>query len=459
MRQILPRSAPVPSKNVVMRSTHASTTRKSYNTYQKGFLRFCNQKQINPDIYSMELIEGITDYFHSLTERQLGSGTVDSAKSSIVLLYKEQKSFVSPNPGQHGKCKNYVSGLIKHNKKEGIEEEIAAHPVTVHELSLIFNYLSNINPFLFKMYRCLLCTAYLGCFRISEVLALDWTSIGLKNNGKMEYLSVRLKWHKKASVSSSSKIYNMCDESDYPSLLIVSYFKEYKDMIDLLGIQYNSNTFVFPTVTVSSTGIPRVNWYKKMDQETLRKQINDICNIHSDLPLGITLHSLRRGGAFYRCAESKSARFNYRELMAWCRWEDVATCVKYLMSKSISDSIDTSNLFINKIMTSKESTINEINNLQQIESFDIQQFIATVKETVRQEMQRTYTNTLPRTLDYSNMDGVFLPNKKPPTEGEAYYSGHKKAYGLQMVSVCDFNTKFLMRMRILGIHQYSFWLI
>ena len=41
------------------------------------------------------------------------------------------------------------------------------------------------------------------------------------------------------------------------------------------------------------------------------------------------------------------------------------------------------------------------------------------------------------------MDGVFIPIKKPAKNGEGYYSGHKKRYGMMMLAVCDFNCRFL----------------
>jgi hypothetical protein len=42
--------------------------------------------------------------------------------------------------------------------------------------------------------------------------------------------------------------------------------------------------------------------------------------------------------------ESPERRFNFRELMAWCRWEDARTCCEYLITRSISDEIDPKNL-------------------------------------------------------------------------------------------------------------------
>ncbi|CAK4282227.1 unnamed protein product [Aphanomyces euteiches] len=49
---------------------------------------------------------------------------------------------------------------------------------------------------------------------------------------------------------------------------------------------------------------------------------------------------MRRGGAFYRVFESPERRFNLRELMAWCRWEDIKTCCEYLVTKNICDAND-----------------------------------------------------------------------------------------------------------------------
>ncbi|KAF0693846.1 Aste57867_15224 [Aphanomyces stellatus] len=49
---------------------------------------------------------------------------------------------------------------------------------------------------------------------------------------------------------------------------------------------------------------------------------------------------MRRGGCFYRVFESPERRFNFRELMAWCRWGDAKTCCEYLVTKNMSDAID-----------------------------------------------------------------------------------------------------------------------
>ena len=41
------------------------------------------------------------------------------------------------------------------------------------------------------------------------------------------------------------------------------------------------------------------------------------------------------------------------------------------------------------------------------------------------------------------MDGIFIPIKRPEFEGESYYSGHKKTYGMTMLEVVDSDRKFL----------------
>ncbi|RHZ33157.1 hypothetical protein DYB37_012947 [Aphanomyces astaci] len=48
---------------------------------------------------------------------------------------------------------------------------------------------------------------------------------------------------------------------------------------------------------------------------------------------------MRRGGCFYRVFESPERKFNFRELMVWCRSEDTKTCCEYLVTKSLSDAI------------------------------------------------------------------------------------------------------------------------
>ena len=41
------------------------------------------------------------------------------------------------------------------------------------------------------------------------------------------------------------------------------------------------------------------------------------------------------------------------------------------------------------------------------------------------------------------MDGMFMAIKKPNVQGEQYYSGHEKAYGMMLLAICDFDNRFL----------------
>jgi hypothetical protein len=49
------------------------------------------------------------------------------------------KKKISPNPARDADTKNYVVGLQKYNKQNNIDEEKKAHPLEVHELSIIIN--------------------------------------------------------------------------------------------------------------------------------------------------------------------------------------------------------------------------------------------------------------------------------------------------------------------------------
>ena len=151
---------------------------------------------------------------------------------------------------------------------------------------------------------------------------------------------MRLRWHKKSSVESDSQIYNLVEERSYPCLKVCSLFTDYLEIIKVLSPNMTTKTCVFPSTTINSDGDMKINWYKNLDQKQVRIQLNEIVNSNSELPIGITLHSMRCGGAFYRVFESPERRFNFRELMAWCRWEDAKTCCEYLLTKNISNEID-----------------------------------------------------------------------------------------------------------------------
>ncbi|RHZ15375.1 hypothetical protein DYB31_006706 [Aphanomyces astaci] len=87
-----------------------------------------------------------------------------------------------------------------------------------------------------------------------------------------------------------------------------------------------------------------LDWCRALKQTTLRNLIREVVEMTPDLPIGISLHSLSRGGSFYRVFESRERRFNFRELMTWCRWANAKTCSEYLVTQSISNEFDPRNL-------------------------------------------------------------------------------------------------------------------
>lgn len=331
----------VPSKQTIEDAHRAKSTSRTYRTYQNQFLQFCKdvKSNLNPELATPV---DCTDFFHHLYGLGKTARTVDSAKTSLVAYYKERR--ITPNPAQHAQSKQYVVGLKKYNKQHNIDDEKKAHPISVHELSVIMNALSVQHVFVGSMYRFLLCAAYLGCFRMGEMLSLTWDDVALNDDDKGKFVSIRLRWHKKASVTSDCQIYYLVDESVFPCLNICAMYSEYLKNVRKSGHNIASSAFVFPALSIASTGALTTNWYKKVDSLVVANQLKQIVESNGDLNTGISLHSLRRGGSFFRVFESPQRRFNFRELMAWCRWEDAKTCCEYLITRSISDSIDPTNL-------------------------------------------------------------------------------------------------------------------
>ncbi|RHY87450.1 hypothetical protein DYB35_009716 [Aphanomyces astaci] len=191
--------------------------------------------------------------------------------------------------------------------------------------------------------------AYFNSKRVSPNPAQDSIArqyiIGLQTRRTIgRYLSVRLRWHKKANVEEDCQIYHLIDETSYPCLRLCTFHDEYLATLRASGSNVASSVFVFPKFTIQQGGVPRVDWYRALKQSTLRKLICEIVNATPNLPIGISLHSLRRGGAFYRVFESNERRFNFRELMAWCRWADAKKCCEYLVTQSLSNEMDPRNL-------------------------------------------------------------------------------------------------------------------
>jgi integrase len=330
------------SKETIEDCFYAPTSKRSYSTYQRQFFEYCrvHKNGLDPKIAQPS---DCSDFFHYLySEGEKTARTVDSAKSALVAFFN--KNEIKPNPAQDIKARNYVKSLQKYNRQNNIDEEKKAHPVTVHELSIIMNSFAIYPMFIGSMYRFLFSACFIGCFRISEMLNLTWDDIALKQDENFSYVSIRLRWHKKASVQDDCQVYSLVDEESYPCLRVCSMFNDYKRLVRSLSCNLSTNAFVFPRVALLRTGQVRVDWYNNLEQNQVRLLLKDVVHKNTDLSTGISLHSMRRGGCFYRTFESPERKFNFRELMAWCRWEDAKTCIEYLVTKELSDAIDPRNL-------------------------------------------------------------------------------------------------------------------
>ncbi|ETV90191.1 hypothetical protein H310_14973 [Aphanomyces invadans] len=245
-------------------------------------------------------------------------------------------------------------GLQKSNKQNNVDEEKKAHPLTVQELSTLMNAFASLHPFLGAMLRLLLAVGFVGCFHVSEALALRWNDVQLVTDSNGRYLSVRLRWHKKASVEEDSQVYHLVDEMSFPCLRECLFYEEYISKIRTSGQNMATNTFVFLNYAATKADVPRIDCSRPLDQNGVGKTIGDTVERTPDLPIGISLHSLRRGGSFYRVLVSKERRFNFKELMAWCPWADAKTCCEYLITQRISNEIDPRSLLRTGLGESQE---------------------------------------------------------------------------------------------------------
>ncbi|KAH9168422.1 hypothetical protein AeNC1_017922, partial [Aphanomyces euteiches] len=282
-----------------------------------------------------------TDFLHFLYENGRKSRTVDAAKNALVSYFKQRR--ITPNPAQDLTTKQYVVGLQKYNRRNDFEDEKKAHPLTF-EMSTIINSFAKMDPFVGAMYRLLFSGCYLGCFRISEMLALKWSDVCHVQDESGDYLSVRLRWHKKASVDKECQVYNLVDEIAVPCLKICGMFSDYISMTRSLAVNVPNDAFLFPNLSHQSNGHVKLDWFKSIEQNQVRSCLKDIVSSTPSVPITVTLHSMRRGGCFFRVFESAQRRFDFKEPMAWCRWSDAKTCCEYLITQSIVNDIDPRNL-------------------------------------------------------------------------------------------------------------------
>ncbi|KAF0690525.1 Aste57867_18074 [Aphanomyces stellatus] len=114
-------------------------------------------------------------------------------------------------------------------------------------------------------------------------------------------------------------------------------------MVKATMMNVADNAVVFRQVTHQHNGTIKVSWDEAMEQNYLRRCLNDAIERCPQLSSNVSLHSMRRGERFYRVFESHDGRFNIRELMAWCRCGDAKTCCEYLLTKNLSDEVDPRN--------------------------------------------------------------------------------------------------------------------
>ncbi|RHY14623.1 hypothetical protein DYB36_004968 [Aphanomyces astaci] len=248
------RSAAPASKQTIEESFRGTSTRRAYDTYQQQFEAFLQAHKTGTALEAAST-EYCTDFFHALYTRGLTARTIDVAKSALVAYFNSKR--VSPNPAQDSIARQYIVGLQKFNKKNNVDEEKKAHPLMVHELSTLMNGLSGLHPFVGSLLRLLLPVAFLGCYRISEVLNLRRNDVQLVSNGSGRYLSVRLRWHKKVNVEEDCQIYHLIDETSYPCLRVCTFHDEYLATLRASGSNVASSAFVFPSFTIQQGGVPR----------------------------------------------------------------------------------------------------------------------------------------------------------------------------------------------------------
>ncbi|CAK4212611.1 unnamed protein product, partial [Aphanomyces euteiches] len=228
----------MPSKETIQASFYGASTRRAYKTYQRQFEEYVRRADSCGDPREAST-ETCTDFFHFLYEQGKTARTIDQAKSALVAYFTSHN--ISPNPAQSANARRYAVGLQKYNKQNNLDEEKKAHPLSVHELSTLMNCLSNLHPFLGSMLRLLFCGCFMGCFRISEMLNLRWNDVTIVEDDKGKYLSVRLKWHKKANVLQECQIYHLIDETAFTCLRVCLFYEEYVNLIRTSCVNINKD--------------------------------------------------------------------------------------------------------------------------------------------------------------------------------------------------------------------------
>ncbi|RHY26441.1 hypothetical protein DYB32_007611 [Aphanomyces invadans] len=201
------------SKAAIEDAFLGANTKRTYSAYQRQFKEFCSTQKGGMDPKKATAAD-CTDFFHYLFSIGRKPTTVDTAKTALVSLFKEMN--VSPNPAQEVQANRYVIGLQKYCRQNNLDDERKAYPMTVHDLSRLMDAFAQMDRFTGAMF--LFSLSFLGCFRVSEVLSLRWCDLTCGEMDGDRYVSVRLRWHKKAKVTENCQVYHLLNEIAYPCL-------------------------------------------------------------------------------------------------------------------------------------------------------------------------------------------------------------------------------------------------
>ncbi|RLO12303.1 hypothetical protein DYB28_009412 [Aphanomyces astaci] len=114
---------------------------------------------------------------------------------------------------------------------------------------------------------------------------------------------------------------------------------------------------------------------------------------------------MRRGGCFYRVFESPERKFNFRELMAWCRWDDTKTCCEYLVTKSLSDAIEPRHL-----LQTRHRGPHGVN----VEPTNVAEIVDQIAQYVLTHLQGDRTSSVLSSSPATPSELSAIVNKQPP---------------------------------------------
>ena len=389
----------------IIEAALAGTTLNAYKSYIKQFQVFCRANPEIPRVTEENQVDLILLFLHSLYERQLKSGTIDQAKSALVYMFNGNTTNIE-NPARNKRVKKYVLGLKKMKKKSGEEETIRAYPLSIYQLNEMHKDCQAQHPFITIFYRLVFAIAYLGCFRMAEVLNLKWRDVRLDCDASgVNIVVVRLTWSKTAQVGSVSQIYSLYNENE-PSLQVCTLFEEYTTYLGQHGLRMTHNAWFLPLFAFDCTsGELDIKAFTAMPQNNIKSFIENIADNNPNIPDGLTLHSFRRGGVWFRCYVSKARRFNFRELESWCRWEDVSTMCTYLCTRQMSMEIDPTHL-----LKPREGAVTILDdNQQELTNTIIQQFSDAIERKLEHTFEGYNNNLLNINQNVITPSNVPLP--------------------------------------------------